>query len=113
MGTNTNSFMDQDALQALIKETEALGWDDSATKLVALDTATAPPQGFAFIGKLLGKPQNYNQVRATLFTSWNFATPMTMEVFDQNKYLLTVSHENHYKIWLTKALGIFIIPCSS
>jgi hypothetical protein len=81
----------------LIKETEALGWDDSTAKLVALDTATAPPQGFAFIGKLLGKPQNYNQVRATLFTSWNFAAPLTMEVLDQNKYLFTVSHENHYK----------------
>jgi hypothetical protein len=34
--------MDQDALQALIKETEALGWDEPA-KLVALDIATAPP----------------------------------------------------------------------
>jgi hypothetical protein len=63
MSTNTNFFMDQDALQALIKETEALGWDEPA-KLVAPDTATAPPQGFAFIGKLLGKPQNFNQVRA-------------------------------------------------
>jgi hypothetical protein len=95
MSTN-NSFMDQEALQALINETEALGWDEP-TKLVALDTATTPPQGFAFIGKLFGKPQNFNQVRATLFTSWNFAIPLSIEVLDQNKYLFIVSHENHYK----------------
>jgi hypothetical protein len=101
MGSFTTSCMDQDTLQALIKETEALGWDDSAN-LVALAPATAPPKGFAFIGKLLGKPQNYNQVRATLFGSWNFAAPMTMEVLDQNKFLFTVSHENHYKNILNK-----------
>jgi hypothetical protein len=101
MGSFTNSCMDQDTLQALIMEMEALGWDDSAN-LVALAPATAPPKGFAFIGKLLGKPQNYNQVRATLFTSWNFAAPMTMEVLDQNKYLFTVSHENHYKNIMNK-----------
>jgi hypothetical protein len=88
--------MDQEALQALINETEALGWDEPA-KLVALDTATTPPQGFVFIGKLFGKPQNFNQVRATLFTSWNFAVPLSIEVLDQNKYLFIVSHENHYK----------------
>jgi hypothetical protein len=95
MSTN-NSFMDQEALQALINETEALGWDEPA-KLVALDTATTPPQGFVFIGKLFGKPENFNQVRATLFTSWNFAAPLSIEVLDQNKYLFIVYHKNHYK----------------
>jgi hypothetical protein len=62
-------------LQALIKDTEALGWDEPA-KLVALDATTVPQQGFAFIGKLLGKPQNFNQVRATMFSTWNFAAPL-------------------------------------
>jgi hypothetical protein len=41
--------------------------------------------------------KNFHQVRATLFSAWNFAAPLSIEVLDQNKYLFIVSHENHYK----------------
>jgi hypothetical protein len=63
--SSAENLMDQNALQSLIAETKALGWDEPA-KLVAYD-GTAPQQGFAFIGKLLSlKSQNIHHVRSTL-----------------------------------------------
>jgi hypothetical protein len=47
-----DSMMAQSDLQALIAETEALGWD-KPDHLVAHDGVLAPQDGFAFVGKLL------------------------------------------------------------
>jgi hypothetical protein len=64
---SNNSLMDQAALQALIAETEALGWD-KPYHLVVHNSFADPQEGFAFIGKLLAlKTQNVFHVRAFLF----------------------------------------------
>jgi hypothetical protein len=64
---------------------------------VAYDSTT-PQQGFAFIGKCLSlKSQNIHHVHLTLFSAWSFATPFSLEVLAQNKFLFIVPHENHYK----------------
>jgi hypothetical protein len=89
--------MDQDALQALIAKTEALGWDNPE-ELVAHDSSQASQRGFGFIGKLLGpKTHNPFHVRSTLSSVWSFAAPLVMEVMDSNKFLFTVPHESHYQ----------------
>ena len=92
-----NSLMDQASLQALIAETEALGWDNP-DDLVPHDISQPSQGGFAFIGKLLGpKPHNAFRVRSTLSSAWSFAAPLIIEVLDSNKYLFTVSQESHYQ----------------
>jgi hypothetical protein len=54
--------MAQNALQALIAEIEALGWDNPV-QLVAHDGILTPQEGFSFIGKLLAlKSQNIYHV---------------------------------------------------
>jgi hypothetical protein len=81
-----DSMMDQSDLQALIAETEALGWD-KPDHLVAHNGVFSPQYGFAFVGKLLAlKTQNNYHVRSTLLAVWSFATPLTMEVLAPNKY---------------------------
>ena len=66
--------MDQTALQALIAETEALGWDNP-DHLVDHDSTLAPQEGFSFIGKLLAlKPQNIYHVHATLSCIWGLCS---------------------------------------
>ena len=65
---------------------------------MAHDSSTSLQEGFAFIGKLIAqKTQNIYHVRATLYSFWGFATPLTMEVLGSNKYLFTVPQESHYK----------------
>jgi hypothetical protein len=94
---SNNSLMDQAALQALIAETEALGWD-KPYHLVFHNSFPDPQEGFAFIGKLLAlKTQNGFHVRATLSSVWGFAVPLTMEVLGSNKYLFIVPLKSHYK----------------
>ena len=89
-------MMAQNDLQALIAETEALGWD-KLDHLVAHDGVLALQKGFAFIGKLLAlKTQNIYHVRSTLSFIWSFATPLSMEVIAPNKYLFTVPQESHF-----------------
>jgi hypothetical protein len=91
-----DSWMAQNDLQALIAETEALGWDNH-DHLVSHDCVLSPQEGFAFIGKLLAlKAQNIYHVRATLSFVWSFAAPMSMEILAPNKYLFTVPQENHF-----------------
>ena len=89
-------MMDQSDLQALIDQTEALGWD-KPDHLVPHDGVLAPQDGFAFVGKLLApKTLNTYYVRSTIMSAWSFATPLTMEILEPNKFLFTVPHESHY-----------------
>jgi hypothetical protein len=83
-------------IQALIDETEALGWD-GPVHLDQLEDSTAARHGFAFIGKLVTlKPPNTHQVRQTLTSVWSFAAPFTMEVLSSTKFLFTVPSEAIY-----------------
>ena len=94
--------MDQNDLQALTTETEALGWD-KPDFLVPHDGVLAPQDGFAFVGKLLAlKTQNTYYVRSTILSAWSFATPLTMEILEPNKFLFTVSQESHYHQIISK-----------
>jgi hypothetical protein len=80
-------------IQALIAETEALGWD-SLVQLDRHEDSTASRRGFAFIGKLVTlKPPNTHQVRQTLTSVWSFAAPFTIEVLSSQKILFTVPNE--------------------
>jgi hypothetical protein len=80
-------------IQALIEETEALGWDSPVQLDLHVDT-TASRQGFAFLGKLVTlKPPNTHQVRQTLTSVWNFAAPFTIEILSSQKFLFTVPNE--------------------
>jgi hypothetical protein len=82
-----------DDIQALIDETEALGWD-CPVQLDLLEDTSASRQGFAFLGKLLSlKPPNTHLVRQTLTSAWNFAAPFTIEILSSQKFLFTVPNE--------------------
>jgi hypothetical protein len=82
-----------DDIQALIDETEALGWD-CPVQLDLLEDTSASRQGFAFLGKLLTlKPPNTHLVRQTLTSAWNFAAPFTIEILSSQKFLFTVPNE--------------------
>ena len=88
--------MSQEDPQALIDETETLGWD-KPNHLVARDGVLNPHEGFAFIGKLLAlKAQNIYHVRAMLSSVWSFAAPLSMKVMGQNKYLFMFLQESHF-----------------
>jgi hypothetical protein len=113
------SMMDHSDLQALIAETEALGWD-KPDFLVPHDGVLAPQDQFAFVGKLLAqKNQNSSHVRSTLLFVWSFAKPFSMEVLERNKYLFTVSQESLYHRileqgpWTIKGSLLLIRPWSS
>jgi hypothetical protein len=91
-----DSVMSQDALQSLITETEALGWDNPI-QLEVYDRKSIAHEGFAFIGKLLSmKPQNTYHVRTTLTYVWSFAAPLSIKVLGPNKFLFTVPLESHF-----------------
>ncbi|XP_062166187.1 uncharacterized protein LOC133872627 [Alnus glutinosa] len=84
----------QAALQALIVETEALGWD--FPKLDVIEEAPPNQEAFALICKLLAlKPINSQLVRATLVATWNFAAPLAIEVLAPNKFLIRVPLQDH------------------
>jgi hypothetical protein len=81
-------------IQALIEETEALGWDNPV-QLEPYDGNSATREGFAFLGKLLAlKPPSTHQVRQTLSSVWSFAAPLSLEVLSSSKFLFTVPHED-------------------
>jgi hypothetical protein len=117
--TMAASMMDQSDLQALIAETEALGWD-KPDFLVPHDGVLAPHDRFAFVGKLLAqKTHNSSHVRSTLLSVWSFAKPFSMEVLESNKYLFTVSKEGLYQRildqgpWTIKGSLLLLQPWSS
>jgi hypothetical protein len=114
-----SSLMNQSDLQALIAETEALGWD-KPDFLVPHDGVLAPNDRFAFVGKLLAqKSHNTSHVRSTLLSVWGFAKPFSMEVLEPNKYLFTVSQESIYQRildlgpWNVKGSLLLLQPWSS
>jgi len=82
----------QEALQALIDGTEALGFDHPV-----LETIEEPPsnqEAFALIGRLLSlKPVTTQIVRATLVVTWSFVAPIAVETLAPNKFRLGISHE--------------------
>jgi hypothetical protein len=83
------------ALQALIDETEALGWDNPE-QLEVLDEVPPNQEAFAIVGKLLTlKPLHPQLVRATMASVWNFAFPLAVEVLGQSKFLFTVPLQSH------------------
>jgi hypothetical protein len=89
------SMSSQVDLQALIDETEALGWD-KPDQLDALVDAPPNQEAFAFVGKALSlKPLHTQLVRATLTAVWSFAAPLAMEVISPNKYLFAVPQQKH------------------
>ena len=95
--TMDDSLMDQTVVQALIAETEALGWENP-DHLVAHDGTPIPQEGFAFIGKLFTlKPQNIYHVHATLSSVCGFTAPLSIEVMAPNKYLFIIPQECHYQ----------------
>jgi hypothetical protein len=109
------SMMDQSDLQALIAETEALGWD-KPDFLVPHDGVLTPQDRFAFVGKLLAqKTHNSSHVRSTLLSMWSFAKPFS----ESNKYLFTVSKESLYQrirdqgSWTIKGSLLLLQPWSS
>lgn len=76
-------------LQALIDETEALGWD-KPDQLDALVDAPPNQEAFAFVGKAPSlKPLH------TLTAVWSFAAPLAMEAIAPNKYLFAVPQQKH------------------
>jgi hypothetical protein len=83
----------QEALQALIDGTEALGFDHPV-----LETIEEPPpnqEPFALIGRLLSlKPVTTQTVRATLAVAWSFVAPIAVETLAPNKFRLGISHED-------------------
>jgi hypothetical protein len=114
-----SEMMNQVDLQALIAETEALGWD-KPDFLVPHDGVLAPNDRFAFVGKLLAqKTHNTSHVRSTLLSVWSFAKPFSMEVLEPNKYLFTVSQESFYQRilelgpWTIKGSLLLLQPWSS
>jgi hypothetical protein len=91
------------AMQALIDETEALGWDFPDQLEVAAEN---PPvhEGFAIVGKLLTlKPLHPQLVRSTMAAAWNFAAPLSIEVLAANKFLFTVPLQSHVNRILLQA----------
>jgi hypothetical protein len=85
----------QIAMQSLIEETEALGWDFPAQLEVA-DENPPVQEGFAIVGKLLTlKPLHPQLVRSTMAAAWNFASPLSIEVLASNKFLFTVPLQSH------------------
>jgi hypothetical protein len=115
----SSEMMNQSDLQALIAETEALGWD-KPDFLVPHDGVLAPNDRFAFVGKLLAqKSHNISHVRSTLLSVWSFATPFSMEVLEPNKYLFTVSQESFCQRildqgpWTIKGSLLLLQPWSS
>lgn len=77
----------QEALHALIEETEALGWDNPE-QLDDLADVPSNQEAFALIGKFLSlKPLNTQLVSSTLAIVWNFAAPLSLEVLAPNKFL--------------------------
>jgi hypothetical protein len=114
-----DSLMVQSDLQALIAETEALGWD-KPDFLVPYDGVLAAQERFAFVGNLLAqKTHNTSHVHSTLLSVWSFAKPFTMEVLEPNKFLFTVPHESYYHSiinqgpWTIKGSLLLLQPWSS
>jgi hypothetical protein len=114
-----SDLMNQCDLQALIAETEALGWD-KPDFLVPHDGVLAPTDRFAFVGKLLAqRSHNTSHVRSTLLSVWSFAKPFSMEVLEPNKFLFTVSRESlFHRIlelgpWTIKGSLMLLQPWSS
>ncbi|GLT65842.1 hypothetical protein SLA2020_382470 [Shorea laevis] len=80
----------QEALQSMIEETEALGWD-KPEQLDVIEEATPDQEAFALIGQLATlKPLHTQLIRATLASAWNFAAPLAVEVLAPNKFLFVV-----------------------
>lgn len=105
-------------LQALIEETEALGWD-SPEQLDVVDEAPPNQENFALIGKLLTlKPLHTQLVLATLASAWNFAFPLTVETLAPNKFLFAVPLQSHVDRilqqgpWNIRGSLLFLQPCS-
>lgn len=85
----------QTALQALIDESEALGWD-SLEQFEVVEEVQPKQEAFTLIGKLLTlKPLNSQLVRGTLISAWNFAAPLAVEILAPNKFLFIIPHIDH------------------
>lgn len=85
----------QAALQALIEEIEALGWD-FPDQLNVIEDASPNQVVYALISKLITlKPQHTQLVHATLAAAWNFAAPLAVEFLVPNKFLFAVLKQNH------------------
>jgi hypothetical protein len=113
-------------IQALIEETEALGWD-SPEQSDVVDEAPPNQENFALIGKLLFaligklltlKPLHTQLVRATLASAWNFASPLAVETLAPNKFLFAVPLQSHVDRilrqgpWNIQGSLLFLQPCS-
>ena len=88
--------LSHDDIQALIEETEALGWDNPI-QLETHDRSSTTREGFVFIGKLLAlKPLNTHHVHQTLSSVWSFVAPLSLEDLSSNTFLFTVPHKGYF-----------------
>lgn len=87
--------MDPD-LEALIAQTEALGWDDSDSLLESISLDNPNPSTHGLVGQIISqKPLTAAVVRSTTTTAWSFAAPFTFEEIAPYRYLFAFSKQQH------------------